>query len=112
MEKINQRIRNAWDNKEDKLVFATIDCEGNPNIVWVTCVKIIDDERILVVNNRFKKTLENILSGSFGALLFIAPEREAYQIIGILSWGIEFSSYRYYFLRFFQVALFTQGIRH
>lgn len=86
MAKLNQRVRNAWDNKEAKLVFATVDRGGNPNIVWVVCVRIIDDERILIVNNYFNKTLENILSGSMGSLLFIAPEREAYQIKGTLSY--------------------------
>jgi len=86
MAKLNQRVRDAWDNKEANLVFATVDRCGNPNIVWVTCVKIIDEERILIVNNYFNKTLENILSGSMGSLLFIAPEREAYQIKGTLSY--------------------------
>ena len=86
MAKLNQRVRNAWENKEAKLVFATVDRSGNPNIVWVVCVKLIDEERILIVNNYFKKTLENILSGSMGSLLFIAPEREAYQIKGTLSY--------------------------
>jgi len=86
MAKLNQRVRNAWEKKEAKLVFATVDRSGNPNIVWVACVKIIDEERILIVNNYFKKTLENILSGSTGSLLFIAPEREAYQIKGTLSY--------------------------
>ena len=86
MTKLSQRVRNAWDNKEAKLVLATVDRGGNPNIVWVACVRVIDDERILIVNNFFNKTLENILSGSMGSLLFIAPEREAYQIKGTLSY--------------------------
>lgn len=86
MAKFNQRVREAWDNKEANLAFATVDRRGIPNVVWVACVRSIDDERVLIVNNYFHKTLENTLSGSMGSLLFIAPEREAYQIKGTLSY--------------------------
>ena len=86
MAKLSQRVRQAWDVKDEILAFATADRKGIPNVVWVACVRIIDDERILIVNNYFHKTLDNILSGSRGALLFIAPEREAYQIKGTLSY--------------------------
>jgi predicted pyridoxine 5'-phosphate oxidase superfamily flavin-nucleotide-binding protein len=84
MAKLTDRVRTAWDQKEPRLVFATVDSKGIPNVVWVLCVKILDDERILIVNNFFNKTLKNILDGSTGSLLFIAPEREAYQIKGTL----------------------------
>ena len=57
--------------------------------IRVACVKRIDDERILIANNYFHKTLDNILSGSTGSLLFIAPEREAYQIKGTLGYHTE-----------------------
>ena len=86
MAKLSQRVRQAWDVKDEILAFATADRKGIPNVVWVACVRIIDDERILIVNNYFHKTLDNILSGSRGSLLFIAPEREAYQIKGTLSY--------------------------
>lgn len=94
MARLNQRVRNAWDNKEAKLAFATADREGTPNVVWVSCVRNIDDERLLIVNNYFHKTLENTLSGSSGSLLFIAPEREAYQIKGTLSYHTDDDVYK------------------
>ena len=93
MAKLTQRVCRAWDNKEEKLVFATVDRGGNPNVVWVSCVRRIDDERLLIVNNFFHKTLENTLSGSTGSLLFIAPEREAYQIKGTLSYHVDGDTY-------------------
>lgn len=89
MAKLTQRVREAWDNKEDNLAFATVDRSGKPNVVWVSCVRLIDDERLLIVNNYFHKTLENTLSGSTGSLLFIAPGREAYQIKGTLSYHVD-----------------------
>jgi predicted pyridoxine 5'-phosphate oxidase superfamily flavin-nucleotide-binding protein len=94
MAKLTERVCRAWDNKEDKLVFATVDSGGNPNVVWVSCVRRLDDERLLIVNNYFHKTLENALSGSIGSLLFIAPEREAYQIKGTLSYHTDDDVYK------------------
>ena len=94
MAKLTERVCRAWDNKEDKLVFATVDRGGNPNVVWVSCVRRLDDERLLIVNNFFHKTLENVLSGSIGSLLFIAPEREAYQIKGTLSYHTDDDIYK------------------
>jgi predicted pyridoxine 5'-phosphate oxidase superfamily flavin-nucleotide-binding protein len=91
--KLTQRVCRAWEKKEEKLVFATVDRGGKPNVVWVSCVRLIDDERLLIVNNYFHKTLENILSGSTGSLLFIAPEREAYQIKGTLSYHVDGDEY-------------------
>ncbi len=93
MAKFTQRVCDAWENKEEKLVFATVGRDGNPNVVWVSCVRRLDNERLLIVNNYFHKTLENILSGSAGSLLFIAPEREAYQIKGTLSYHVDGDEY-------------------
>jgi hypothetical protein len=83
---IPQQVLQAWERKEPKLVFTTTDQNGNPNAVWVSCVKIMDGHHILIVNNFFHKTLQNVLAHSTGSLLFIAPEREAYQLKGNLSY--------------------------
>ena len=79
----------AWENREPRMIFTTVDTSGEPNSVWVLCVKMLDDKRILIANNFFCKTLENILNNSRGALLMIAPEREAYQIKGSLEYHTE-----------------------
>ncbi len=76
----------AWNQSESRMIFTTVATNGEPNSVWVICVKKLDDNRILIANNFFHKTLENIKSGSRGSLLFIAPEREAYQIKGPLEY--------------------------
>ena len=94
MPAFTQRVCDAWENREDKLVFATVGRDAKPNIVWVSCVRRLDDERLLIVNNYFHKTLENTLSGSTGSLLFIAPEREAYQIKGTLSYHADDDIYK------------------
>ena len=86
MAALPQKFLEAWDNREPRMIFTTVDTNNEPNSVWVLCVKKMDDSRIMIANNFFHKTLQNILSGSRGALLFIAPEREAYQIKGRLEY--------------------------
>lgn len=68
------------------MILTTVDSDNVPNAVWVLCVKKLDDQRILIANNFFSKTLENIKNGSKGSLLMIAPEREAYQIKGSIEY--------------------------
>lgn len=76
----------AWQQREPRMIFTTVDADSTPNAVWVLCVKQLDEKRILIANNFFNKTLENIKNGSTGSLLMIAPEREAYQIKGTLEY--------------------------
>jgi len=59
-----------------------VDKNGVPNSIYVTCVAIYDDETILVADNHFDKTKNNILNGSKGSVLFITNERKSYQIKG------------------------------
>lgn len=79
----------AWKNSQPLMVFSTVDKHGEPNSVWVLCVKMLDEKRILIANNFFNKTLDNINNNSRGSLLMIAPEREAYQIKGSLEYYTE-----------------------
>ena len=72
----------AWNNRESRMVFSTIDASNTPNSIWILCAKFVDDDKIVVANNAMGKTLENIKNGSKASLLYIAPEREAYQIKG------------------------------
>lgn len=89
MATLPQAFLDAWNQREPRMIFTTVDSIGDPNAVWVICVKKLDDQRILIANNFFFKTLKNIQSGSTGSLLFIAPEREAYQIKGSLEYYAE-----------------------
>jgi uncharacterized protein len=86
MSKLPQAFLDAWEQREPRMIFTTVSSSGEPNSVWVLCVKKLDDKRILIANNFFSKTLENIRADSQGSLLMIAPEREAYQIKGLLEY--------------------------
>lgn len=89
MSTLPQAFLDAWEQHEPRMILTTVNASSEPNAVWVLCVKKLDDQRILIANNFFNKTLTNIQAGSKGSLLMIAPEREAYQIKGSLEYFTE-----------------------
>ena len=93
MPKLTKEALTAWHQREHKMVFTTCDQNNVPNSIWVICAKLISDEQIVVVNNAFFKTMQNIKNGSKGSLLYIAPERESYQIKGTLEYYDEGTIY-------------------
>ncbi|MDE0047903.1 MAG: pyridoxamine 5'-phosphate oxidase family protein [Rhodospirillaceae bacterium] len=72
----------AWRNRERRMVFTTSDANGAPNAIWVLCAEFYGDEAFVIANNSMDKTLENVVRGGRASLLYIAPEREAYQVKG------------------------------
>jgi hypothetical protein len=48
--------------------------------------RIVDDDKIAVVDNYFVKTRANILAGSSGSLLFITDGMKTYQVKGRLEY--------------------------
>jgi len=75
-------VRDAWDNHEGPIVMTTVNGDGIPNAIYATCAKKLDDDRIVVADNYFKKTRENIDSGSKASILFITEDKKSYQIKG------------------------------
>ena len=86
MPKLSPEALAAWQNHDERMVFTTINKDNEANAIWVICAKLINDEQIVIANNAMHKTLQNIKDGSRGTLLYIAPEREAYQIKGSLEY--------------------------
>lgn len=76
----------AWQQHDERMVFSTCNENNVPNSIWVICAKLINDGQFVIANNAMRKTLENINAGSQGTLLYIAPEREAYQVKGSLEY--------------------------
>ncbi len=79
---ILEDVAKAWDEKNGPIVFTTVDKNGNPNSIYATCVSRYGDDRVVVADNYFKKTQENILAGSRGSILFITEAGKAYQLKG------------------------------
>ena len=79
-------VRKAWDERDGAVVFGTVDSSGKPNIIYVTCVGDYGGDRLVVADNYFNKTRENILAGSKGSMLFITKGGKAYQVKGSLEY--------------------------
>ncbi len=86
MAKLTPEALNAWQQHDERMVLTTCSEDHIANSIWVICVKLINDEQFVIANNAFSKTLNNIKQGSKGALLYIAPERESYQVKGTLEY--------------------------
>ena len=75
-------VKEAWDNRKGPAVLATVDKKGAPNVIYVTCINMFNEDKIVIADNYFNKTRKNILSGSKGSLLFITNEELTFQIKG------------------------------
>ncbi|MDD3322577.1 MAG: pyridoxamine 5'-phosphate oxidase family protein [Paludibacter sp.] len=89
MNKLPEIVSEAWKTRKGPIVFSTVNKQGNPNSIYATCVSLFNDEKILVANNFFSKTFENISSGSTGSILFLTAEDKSYQIKGTISYFTE-----------------------
>jgi predicted pyridoxine 5'-phosphate oxidase superfamily flavin-nucleotide-binding protein len=58
--KLPEIASQAWENREGPVVLTTVDSNGSPNSIYVTCVKKISDGKIVVADNKMNKTRANI----------------------------------------------------
>ena len=84
--KMPEVVKKAWEKREGPVTLATVDGDGVPNIIYVTCVSLYGDERLVVADNYFDNTRKNIKAGSKGAALFITTDKKAYQLKGSLEY--------------------------
>ncbi len=89
MKNLPEIVSKAWDNRKGEVVFSTLSKGGIPNSIYVTCVSKFNENNIVVANNFFNKTLENIKSGGWGSILFITNEDKSYQIKGNIKYYTE-----------------------
>jgi hypothetical protein len=86
MTALPQTVSEAWDKHAGPIVFGTVDSQGTPNLIYMTCVKQVAEDQIILVDNFFNKTRANIAAGSKGALVFITDEGKSFQIKGTLEY--------------------------
>ncbi len=86
MPQLPEEVSKAWDERDGAIVFSTTDKNGIPNSIYATCVSKFSEDTILIADNYFSKTLENIKSGSKGSILFITKDKKAYQIKGSIEY--------------------------
>lgn len=86
MNPLPDTFRTAWKRVQNPLVFSTTDTTGTPNAIFVTCIRKYDDETILIADNYFNKTRENIRRGGKGTVLFITDEKKSFQVKGTVTY--------------------------
>lgn len=77
-----QQVCNAWDVRQDAVVFSTADINGVPNSIYVRSVFRYNESIIVIADNYFDKTRRNLLTGSKACILFITNEGKSYQLKG------------------------------
>ncbi|MCD6534916.1 MAG: pyridoxamine 5'-phosphate oxidase family protein [Deltaproteobacteria bacterium] len=89
MAKLPEIVSEAWMNREEKIIFTTVDKDGTPNSVYITCTARYGEDLIVIADNYFDKTKKNIFSGSNGSVLFINNEGKAFQVKGTIEYHRE-----------------------
>lgn len=85
MAKLPKIIMENWETKIGAPVVTTVDSKGITNSIYATCVSIYKEEKILVANNYFNKTIKNMKDGCKGNFLFLTKGNKAFQLKGTYS---------------------------
>ncbi len=75
-------LQQAWQQRDGAIVLTTVDSKGMPNSIYATCVELSEDNRIVIANNYFSKTKQNLEAKSKVTVLFITKDRKSYQVKG------------------------------
>jgi uncharacterized protein len=86
MDNFFEILNNEWNKRNGPIIFTTTDKKGIPNSIYASGVSKFNDNTIIIADNYFNKTRENILSGSTGSILFITDEKKSYQLKGIIKY--------------------------
>ncbi|MGH0052911.1 MAG: pyridoxamine 5'-phosphate oxidase family protein [Sphaerochaetaceae bacterium] len=81
-----KEIVSAWKNRQSAVVLTTVDRSGMPNSIYATCTDLYHDNEIVVADNYFYKTKQNIGIGSMASVLFITEEGKSFQLKGMVSY--------------------------
>lgn len=87
MNTIPQEALDALASPASPPIFSTVSPSGSVNSIYATCMWLYGDDSILVADNYFKKTKENIDSGSAGSILVITDAKKTYQFKGRLEYA-------------------------
>ncbi len=79
-------VKEAWENRKGPAIFATVDAEGMPNVIYVGCLGRRGDDALVVADNYFDKTRSNIQAGSKGSFLFMGADGKPYQVKGSIEY--------------------------
>ncbi|WP_448871978.1 pyridoxamine 5'-phosphate oxidase family protein [Desulfobulbus propionicus] len=89
MSGIPEDVSKAWNERKGPIILTTVDQHGVPNAIYATCVKMLENDSIVIADNYFSKTRHNILAGSRGSVLFITNDGKAFQLKGTIEYHKE-----------------------
>ena len=69
-------------SKQDVFPVATSSQDNVPNLVYITYLKVIDDQTVLIADNYLNKTRDNILNNGKIAFAVRDEEKGSFQIKG------------------------------
>jgi hypothetical protein len=84
-----KEVLDGWQEREKAVVLTTVSTDGMPNSIWATCADLYDQKTVVVADNYFSKTKQNILAGTLASVLFLTKERKSYQLKGTVSYHTE-----------------------
>ncbi len=82
MSKLPENVIKEWDNKKGPIIFTTVNNKGIPNSIYATCVSLYNNETIIVADNYFDKTKNNLMENNQASILFYTNDDKAYQLKG------------------------------
>ncbi len=86
MAALPELVSKAWEDRQGPVVLSTVNKDGIANAIYANSVSKYSEELIVIADNYFSKTKENIQSGSKGSILFITSEKKSYQIKGSIAY--------------------------
>lgn len=81
MPKLPEEVKKAI-SKQDVFPVATSSRDGTPNVVYIKFLKTVDDETVLIADNYFNKTRNNIINNGKVAFVVLDEEKGSYQVKG------------------------------
>jgi predicted pyridoxine 5'-phosphate oxidase superfamily flavin-nucleotide-binding protein len=94
MAKLPKEVKTAID-KATTVCVATTGSDAVPNVVFVSYLKYQDDETIVIADNKFGKTRENLNNNPKIAFVVLDAEtKKAYQIKGAVKFFLEGEKYQ------------------
>ena len=81
MAKLSETVKKAI-SKQDVFTVATSNQKGVPNVAYVKYLKIFDDQTILIADNYFSKTKDNIMNNNKIDFVVLDDEKGSYQVKG------------------------------
>lgn len=71
-----------WRKRSGPVVLATVNADGLPNATYCEAVNVYREDKIVIADNGFEYTRQNILAGSKGCILFSTEDGKSYQVKG------------------------------